>query len=84
MKKTTLADNLPDRSAAAAGFRGFLLRPAGDDRRKTIDDALGQQIRAYVLGWLQTHPLTAFDDYSDTAYRRTYPDAAPPPAGRRS
>lgn len=22
-------------------------------------------------GW-QTHPLTAFDDYSDTAYRRTY------------
>lgn len=54
------------------GLRGFLLRPAGDDRRKTIDDALGQQIRAYVLGWLQTHPLTAFDDYSDTAYRRTY------------
>lgn len=72
MKKTTLADNLPECSAAAAGFGDFFSGLLETTAAKTIDDALGQQIRAYVLGWLQTHPLTAFDDYSDTAYRRTY------------
>ena len=72
MKKTTLADNLPECSAAAAGFGDFFSGLLETTAAKTIDDALGQQIRAYILGWLQTHPLTAFDDYSDTAYRRTY------------
>ena len=72
MKKTTLADNLPECSAAAAGFGDFFSGLLETTAAKTIDDALGQQIQAYVLGWLQTHPLTAFDDYSDTAYRRTY------------
>ena len=72
MKKTTLADNLPECSAAAAGFGDFFSGLLETTAAKTIDDALGQQIRAYVLGWLQTHPLTAFDNYSDTAYRRTY------------
>ena len=72
IKKTTLADNLPECSAAAAGFGDFFSGLLETTAAKTIDDAPGQQIRAYVLGWLQTHPLTAFDDYSDTAYRRTY------------
>ena len=50
MKKTTLADNLPECSAAAAGFGDFFSGLLETTAAKTIDDALGQQIRAYVLG----------------------------------
>ena len=48
MKKTTLADNLPECSAAAAGFGDFFSGLLETTAAKTIDDALGQQIRAYV------------------------------------
>ena len=65
MKKTTLADNLPECSAAAAGFGDFFSGLLETTAAKTIDDALGQQIRAYVLGWLQTHCLLYTSDAAD-------------------
>lgn len=49
MEKKTLADNLQENSADAAGFEHFFSGLLETTAAKAIDDALGQQIRAYVL-----------------------------------
>lgn len=72
MKKTILADKLHGNSAKTQGYEEFFAGLLEITAAGEIDDALGEQIRAYVLGWLNGHPLTAFNDYSETAYRRTY------------
>ena len=69
---TTLAEDLQEASASAAEYGEFFTGLTGITDRKPVDDALGERIQGYVLGWLEGHPLTAFDDYSATAYRRTY------------
>lgn len=71
------------RGGFAGGFgqhgriRGVFTGLTGITDRKPVDDALGERIQGYVLGWLEGHPLTAFDDYSATAYRRTYLGRSP-------
>ena len=90
---TTLAEDLQEASANTAEYGEFFTGLTGITDRKPVDDALGERIQGYVLGWLEGHPLTAFDDYSATAYRRTYLGRSPetgwehehpcPPAVRR-
>lgn len=41
-------------------------------RNRTINDLLGEKIKAYVLGWLSTQTLDDFNDFSDESYVRTY------------
>jgi len=74
---TTLAEDLQEASASAAEYGEFFTGLTGITDRKPVDDALGERIQGYVLGWLEGHPLTAFDDYSATAYRRTYLGRSP-------
>ena len=74
---TTLAEDLQEASANTAEYGEFFTGLTGITDRKPVDDALGERIQGYVLGWLEGHPLTAFDDYSATAYRRTYLGRSP-------
>lgn len=74
---TTLAEDLQEASANTAEYGEFFTGLTGITDRKPVDDALGERIQDYVLGWLEGHPLTAFDDYSATAYRRTYLGRSP-------
>ena len=74
---TTLAEDLQEALASAAEYGEFFTGLTGITDRKPVDDALGERIQGYVLGWLEGHPLTAFDDYSATAYRRTYLGRSP-------
>lgn len=68
----TLAADLQEASASTAGYEEFFTELLGITAGNPVDDALGKRIQGYVLGWLAEHPLTAFGDYSETAYRRTY------------
>ena len=74
---TTLAEDLQEASACTAVYGEFFTGLLGIIGRKPVDDALGERIQGYVLGWLEGHPLTEFDDYSATAYRRTYLGRSP-------
>ncbi len=74
---TTLAEDLQEASACTAVYGEFFTGLLGIIGRNPVDDALGERIQGYVLGWLEEHPLTAFDDYSATAYRRTYLGRSP-------
>ena len=74
-----IAEDLQEASANTAEYGEFFTGLTGITDRKPVDDALGERIQGYVLGWLEGHPLTAFDDYSATAYRRTYLGRSPEP-----
>lgn len=74
---TTLAGDLQEASATTSGYEEFFTRLLAITAAEPGGEALGERIRAYVLDWLAGHPLTAFDDYSDTAYRRTYLGRSP-------
>lgn len=74
---TTLAEDLQEASASTAVYGEFFTGLLGIIGRNPVDDALGERIQGYVLGWLEGHPLTEFDDYSATAYRRTYLGRSP-------
>ena len=57
---TTLAEDLQEASANTAEYGEFFTGLTGITDRKPVDDALGERIQGYVLGWLEGHPLTAF------------------------
>lgn len=71
-RPATLAQSLRETSPVVAGYEEFFSRLLAITTDAEIDDALGERIKAYVLGWLADCPLTAFEAYSDTAYRRSY------------
>lgn len=73
----TLAENFAGTSAAANGYETFFSGLTEITDANRIDNALGGRIKSYVLGWLAENPLTPFDDYSDTTYRRTYLGRSP-------
>ena len=59
---TTLAEDLQEASASTAVYGEFFTGLLGIIGRNPVDDALGERIQGYVLGWLEGHPLTEFDD----------------------
>lgn len=69
---TLLSDRPDDKQTITDGygefFRNLLQITSGAD----CDDALGEELKKYVLEWLARNPLDKFDEYSDLTYSRTY------------
>ena len=39
---------------------------------REIDNSLGEELKEYVAEWLKENSLEPFDNYSESAYSRTY------------
>lgn len=75
--EATLAEQTSLISTALDGYAPFFDRLLSIVRNRPIDDALGEQIKSYVLEWLTGHSLDAFDAYSAESYVRTYLGRSP-------
>lgn len=67
-----LADSYPLQPRITEGYEPFFTGLLDFCADATIDEALAARIKTYVQGWLATHPLDAFDRFSDESYLRTY------------
>ena len=72
IKTPVLADSYPLQPRITEGYEPFFTGLLGFCADATIDEALAARIKTYVQGWLATHPLDAFDRFSDESYLRTY------------
>ena len=72
IKTPVLADSYPLQPRITEGYEPFFTGLLGFCADATIDEALAARIKTYVQGWLATHPLNAFDRFSDESYLRTY------------
>lgn len=72
IKTPVLADSYPLQPRITEGYEPFFTGLLGFCADATIDEALAARIKTYVQGWLVTHPLDAFDRFSDESYLRTY------------
>ena len=72
IKTPVLADSYPLQPRITEGYEPFFTGLLDFCADATIDEALAARIKTYVQGWLATHPLDAFDRFSDESYLRTY------------
>lgn len=67
------SDAVEVREGISDFFNGLMSIVAGGDVRSGFpDEHTGSAVRDYVMGWLGSHPLDGFDEYSDDSYVRTY------------
>lgn len=72
MKETTLAGALQEQSLEAQGYDKIFNCLMDIVRDKKMDDALGNEIKRYILDYLAANPPREFDRFSDKSYLRTY------------
>ncbi len=72
MIKQRVADSFQEQSHACEGYDGFFTQLMEICKDREINDALGEWLKEQVAEWLKDNTLEAFDNYSDTAYSRTY------------
>ncbi|MDE5944321.1 MAG: cysteine dioxygenase [Rikenella sp.] len=73
LSKATLAEQSSLISNAIEKYDDFFERLLSIVRNRPINEALGEQIKTYVLDWLTEHPLADdFAQYSPSSYIRTY------------
>lgn len=72
MKQQRVADGFHEPMAHQTGYDEFFGQMLEICNNRPIDQQLGEALKAYVGDWLSENSLTEFDNYSDSAYSRTY------------
>ena len=68
----TVGTTIGEASCQKNGYETFFNHLLSLVQGSPIDQTLGKRIESYVGQWTDEHPLTDFNDYSATSYRRTY------------
>ena len=55
-----------------AGYESFMNGLLNIVHSGPICESVGEQIKSYVLDFVQNHPLDSFDRFSDETYTRNY------------
>ena len=55
-----------------AGYESFMNGLLNIVHSGPICESVGEQIKSYVLDFVQSHPLDSFDRFSDETYTRNY------------
>lgn len=68
----TVRNGFPEKVGVKPGYSDFFDGLMQVVRSGGMSEPIGEQINAYVMEWLKTHPLDCFDRYSDEKYVRDY------------
>lgn len=72
MKQQKIADTFGEQSGSASGYERFFEGMMQICSQREIDNELGEELKHYVADWLGENSLAEFDNYSTSAYSRTY------------
>lgn len=72
MKQQRVADKFSEQMNSKTGYENFFDGVVTMCDNRVIDNELGELLKEYVSEWLAHNSLAEFDNFSDTAYSRTY------------
>lgn len=72
MERHTVADSFNEQSTSKQGYERFFEGMIDICTAREIDNSLGEELKEYVAEWLKENSLEPFDNYSESAYSRTY------------